>query len=155
VIGIGVSDPHGLFRDHIRNVGLVHRALSGQGVTADQKAALLDLYVDAAGFRPQVDLSAAEVAERLRPLLAARIEGELLAARWWPVRRAGVAGVYVRALLALWADLNQAAPPLACATPDCSGIVPPTRNRRYCDACQAVRRRQSVRRTRARVTEPG
>jgi hypothetical protein len=64
-----------------------------------------------------------------------------------------VAGLYVRALLALWVDLNQTTAPLACATPACPGTVPPTRNRRYCDSCQAARRRQSVRRSRAQAPE--
>ena len=144
-----------LFSDHVRTVGLLHRALGGQGVTADQKAALLDLYADAAGFRPQVQLSAADIAERARPLLAGRIEGELGSARAWPLRRGAVAGLYVRALLALWADLTRTTPPLSCATAGCSAAVPPTRNRHYCDACQTERRRQSVRRTRARPIEAG
>jgi hypothetical protein len=144
-----------LFRDQVRTVDLLHRALRGQGVTADEKAALLDFYADAAGFRPQVPLSAADIAERAQPLLAARIEGELASARAWPLRRGAVAGLYVRALLALWADLTTDTPPVRCATPGCSATVPATRNRRYCDACQTARRRQSVRRTRARPIEAG
>jgi hypothetical protein len=142
-----------LFRDQIRAVRLLHRALGVDGVTPEQKVDLLDVYADAAGFRPQVQLSAADIAERARPLLAAHIEGELLAARCWPLPRHAVAGLYVRALLALWVDLNQTTAPLACATPACPGTVPPTRNRRYCDSCQAARRRQSVRRSRAQAPE--
>ena len=143
------------FRDQIQTVGLLQRALAGEGLSAGQKANLLDLYADAAGFRPQVPLSAAEIAERMRPLLVARIEGELATARSWPLRRGAAAGLYVRALLAFWADLSQAVPPVTCVTPDCLSSVPPTRNRRYCDACQTERRRQSVRRTRARPVEAG
>jgi hypothetical protein len=138
-----------LFRDRIRDIGVLHKALGTDGVTPQQKADLLDLYADESGFRPQVQLSAAELAQRARPLLAARIEGQLLAAHTWPLRREAVAGLFVRALVALWVDLNQARPPLACGTPGCPAIVPPTRNRRYCDSCQAARRRQSVQRTRA------
>lgn len=139
-----------LFRDQIRTVHLLHRALGANGVTLEQKADLLDVHADAAGFRPRVQLSAADIAERTRPLLAARIEGELFAAHWWPAPRHAMAGLYVRALLALWADLTQTAPPLNCATPGCLSAVPTTRNRLYCGSCQAVRRRQSVRRSRAR-----
>ena len=65
-----------LFRNHVRTVRLMHRTLGGQGITADEKAVLLDVYADAAGFRPRTELSAAELADRARPLLAARIEGE-------------------------------------------------------------------------------
>jgi hypothetical protein len=142
-----------LFRDQIRATRLVHSALGPHGLTPDQKADLFDLYSEAAGFRPQVQLSAAELAARLQPLLVARVEEDLLAARSWPIRRDAVAGLHVRALVALWVDLSHTAPPLACTTQACPGTVPPTRNRRFCDACQAARRRESVRRTRSRVTE--
>jgi hypothetical protein len=141
-----------LLRDQVRDVRLLHHALGDRGITPSQKAELLNLYSDTAGFRPQVQLSAADIAERARPLLAARIEQELLAAHSWPFRRDIAAGLYVRALIALWVDLNQTRPLLACATPACSATIPPTRNRRYCDACQTARRRERVRRTRARAT---
>jgi hypothetical protein len=143
------------FHDQVQTVRLVHPALGRQGVTPGEKAAQLEIYANVAGFRPQIQLSAADIADRARPHLAARIETELASARWWPPRRDGVAGLYVRALLALWTDLNQTTPPVGCATPGCLAAVPPTRNRRYCDSCQAERRRESVRRTRARPPGAG
>ena len=143
-----------LFRDHVHTVRLLHRALGGQGLTPAEKAALLDSYAATSGFRPQVPLSAAEIAERARPLLAAAFEGELASARSWPLRRSAPAGLYVRAMAALWADLTEMTPPVLCATPSCGVAVPPTRNRRHCDSCRASRRRQSVRRSRARLAGP-
>ncbi len=129
---------------------LVRNALGSRGLTPPEKAELLGLYADAAGFRPRVPLSAAEIAERLRPLVAAQIEAELTATRSWPLQRGALRGVFTRALVSLWADLTDAAPPLQCATAGCSGTLPPTRNRHYCETCQADRRRDAVRRSRAR-----
>jgi hypothetical protein len=148
-----VSDWHAAARDigaHVRGLDLIRGALRSDGLTTADKRDLADLYADLAAYRSPLAPSAAELAERTRPLLATRIESEIATIDTWPVRRAALAGLYVRALVAAWRELTEASPPIVCATAGCDGTVPPGRNRRYCDRCQADRRRESVRRSRSR-----
>jgi hypothetical protein len=131
--------------DHLRG------ALATAGMTRAEKTQLAHLYTRLAEYRAPASLTAAEIADRVRPLLKSHIESELESLGVWPVRRGAPAGVYVRALLAAWAELTQVAPPTACATSGCAGVAPATRNRRYCDSCQANRRRETVRLTRSKA----
>jgi hypothetical protein len=148
-----VSDWHAAARDigaHVRGLDLIRGALRSDGLTAAEKRDLAGLYADLAAYRSPLDPSAAEIAERTRPLLARRIESEIATIDSWPIRRAALAGLYARALIAAWHELTDALPPIACATAGCHGTVPPIRNRRYCDQCQIDRRREAVRQTRSR-----
>jgi hypothetical protein len=135
----------------VRALDLIRRALRPQGITRADKRELADLYADLAAYRSPLSLSAAEIADRVRPLLASSIEVELAALGAWPMPRAGLAGLYVRVLVASWRELAGRSPDLACATPGCAGTVPMTRNRRFCEACRVDRRRDSVRWSRSRV----
>ena len=133
-------------------IGLCQRATNGRGLDQEERSSLAAAYAAMAGSRPRPDLSPAEIAERMRPLLSRRIEHELVDAQAWPVRRGAPWGLYVRALAAAWAELNGSATPGPCATPGCVNAVPATRNRLYCGECQTVRRSASVRRSRSRAT---
>jgi hypothetical protein len=134
----------------VRALDLTRRALGIDGISSVEKNELTQIYAALAEYQSPTNLSAAEIAERLRPLLARSIEAELVALGAWPLQRGALTGLYVRALVAAWTDSIEAAPPVSCATPDCGGTVPTTRNRLYCDRCQIERRRNSVRATRSR-----
>ena len=147
-------------RELVRSIDLIGSALGPDGVAAADRRLLADLHADLAGYRSSLPLAAAEIAERTRPLLAARLENRLTALGAWPVRRGMLAGVLVRSLVAAWVELTHAAPLTACATPGCASSFAPRRNRHYCDDCQTVRGRDAVRRTRAaasakRPSSPG
>jgi len=137
-------------RARVRGMDLIRGALQSEGISRVTKHELLGLYSDLSDYRPPIELAAADIADRVRPLLASSIESELVGLDSWPIRRGGLAGLYPRALLAAWTELTEAAPPIACSTPGCLGVAPPTRNRLYCDRCRAERRRASVQETRAR-----
>src|SRR5262249_42289773 len=97
----------------VRTLDLLRAALSPGGITSSDKQQLATLYGDLADYRPRLDLSAADTADRPRPLLAAAIEAELAALRSWPVRRQGLVGLLVRALVAAWTETTAASPPVA------------------------------------------
>jgi hypothetical protein len=137
------------------NRPLVRGALQPEGISRTDKGELASFYADLADYRSPLDLAAAEIADRVRPLLARSIESELAGLDSWPIRRGGLVGLYPRALVAAWTELTEASPPIACATPGCAGTVPPTRNRLYCDSCRASRRRDQAQRIRAGDTHPG
>jgi hypothetical protein len=134
-----------------RSVGLVRRALGGPGASAAEKRVLAALHADLAGYRSPLPLSAAELAERVQPLLAASIAAELEELAAWPTRRGRPEGLYARALVAAYAELTGASPPVSCSTAGCAGSFPPTRNRRYCDSCRSERAAATVRGIRART----
>lgn len=153
-----VDDWHAAARDlgaRVRAVDLVRGALQPEGISRTDKGELASLYAELADYRSPLDLAAAEIADRVRPLLARSIESELAGLDSWPIRRGGLVGLYPRALVAAWTELTEASPPKACATPGCTGTVPPTRNRLYCDSCRASRRRDQAQRIRAGDTSPG
>jgi hypothetical protein len=132
-------------------VRLVRRAVDGRGLSPAEKAQLAELYRALADFDAPANLTAGELGERTRALLRAQCETLLAESGVWPVRRGSVAGLYGRALVALWTELTDEGPLVACATPGCSGSFALTRNRAYCDACQAHRRREDVRSSRAKA----
>jgi hypothetical protein len=142
-------------RDLVRSIDLIRSAIGPDGIVAADKQDLADLHADLAGYRSSMDLAAAEIAERTRPLLAARLEGRLTALGAWPLRRGALAGVLVRSFVAAWVELTDAAPATACATLGCPGTFAPRRNRLYCDSCQTARSRDAVRRTRAAASSQG
>jgi len=135
----------------VRNadVRVLHRALGTEGVDRAEQARLAELYVALAGFDPPSALTAVELAERLLPLYRAAVEAGLMAEGTWPVRRGATVGLYGRAMLALWTELTEAPVLVMCATEGCAGRFVLTRHRTYCDRCQADRKRDSVRRSRA------
>lgn len=135
-------------RTQLRTLDLAAAALGRDGVSPIAKRELATTYASLASYQTPLNLAAAELAERLRPLMARRLESELASVNAWPIRGGSTAGLYVRALVALWSEVTQTAPPRACATAGCQGSVPHTRNRKFCRDCQAARRRDSVRRSR-------
>ncbi len=150
------------WRNAVRDMGALvlgldrlRGALASGGITRAERAQLTSLYRQLADYRAPTTLTAAEIADRVRPLLMSHIESELVSLAAWPIRRGAPAGLYVRALVAAWAELTEAAPPVACATPGCAGIVPATRNRLFCASCQADRRRESVRLIRSKANHTG
>ncbi len=150
-----VDDWHAAARtigDRIRALDLIHAALVTDGVSTAAHREIKTLYEELSGYRSPLDLSAPEIAERVQPLLARSLEGELATLGAWPIPAGAPAGLYVRALAATWTELMHASTPKRCATPACLGAVPPSRNRRYCDQCRAQRERESVRRTRSRAS---
>jgi hypothetical protein len=64
-----------------------------------------------------------------------------------------VAGLYSRALFALWAELTDEWPLVACATPNCPGSFVLSHGRMYCASCQAKRRLENVRISQAKAAE--
>jgi hypothetical protein len=135
----------------VRALDLIRSALAPDGLSSADKRELASVYTGLAGYRSPLDLSAAEIADRLQPLLARSLESELASIGAWPIPRGTLAGLYVRALFAVWTELMQASTPKTCATPGCLGAAPPTRNRRYCDQCQSTRARDRTRRSRQRA----
>lgn len=133
-----------------RSIDLITSALGTEGISSADRGELVELYVALHGHPQRFRLTAAEVAERLTPLLALRLQDDLASIGAWPLNVTAPVGVYARALIAAWTELTGKTPPVRCATPDCGRDVQATRNRRYCDVCQAERRRQGVRRSRAR-----
>ncbi len=134
-------------------VRLVRRAVDGRSLSPEEKVQLAALYRGLAEFDAPASLTAGELGERTRALLRAQCETLLAEAGVWPIRRGSVAGLYGRALVALWTELTDEEPLVACATPGCPGSFVLTRNRAHCDACQANRRREDVRSSRAKAAE--
>ena len=134
----------------VRVAALVHRALVG-GLTKAERDDLALVYQSLTGSAPAKSLTAAELAERTVPLLVARVEAELHGGGAWPIRRGATLGLYWRALVSLWMALSDRDPLIMCATANCPGRFTLTRNRRYCDNCQAKRRGDAVARVRAKV----
>ncbi len=104
-------------------------------------------------WRPSRDLAAAEVADRLKPLVRARFENELDSAGVWPVKRGATAGAYWRAIAALWERLMDERIPRLCAAEGCNEPIGSRSNRFYCATHRAERQRQRVRES--RVRDPG
>ncbi len=127
---------------------LVRRALA-KGLTEAGKDRLASEYKSLTGSEPARSLTAADLAERAKPLLVANVEVGLHRAGVWPMRRGVPLGLYWRALVALRAELTDEGPLISCATAGCDGKFTLTRNRLYCDTCRAVRRRENVRNSRA------
>ena len=134
--------------DRVATTDLIHRALA-TGLTDAEARDLAKRFYKLAGFWAPAGIAPADLAERTRLLLARTIEAELQALGVWPVPRAAVAGLHVRALVAAWADLTGAAPPAPCQTEGCTNTVPATRNRYYCAPCIETRRRERARARRA------
>ncbi len=132
----------------VRTTDLVHRALA-TGLTLEEKRDLARECAALAGFHAPAGLSAVDLAERTRVLMTRMIEADLHALGAWPPLRYAVAGLHVRTLVAAWAALTDAPPPVPCATPGCRNTHPATRNRQYCDACGADRRSARTRTRRA------
>ncbi len=134
-------------------VRLVRRAVDSRGLSPAEKAQLAERYRGLAEFDAPPSLRVLELGERTRALLRAQCETLLAEAGVWPIHRGSVAGLYGRALVALWTELTDEEPLVACATPGCPGSFVLTRNRAHCDACQANRRREDVRSSRAKAAE--
>lgn len=146
-----IDDWHTAARDlgvRTRALDLIQAAESPEGLAHPDKLALASLYTSAAG-RPSLELTAVDLAGRLRPLVRASIEAELLDLGTWPLPRGTPLGLYARALVGAWRESSAASPPTTCATPGCSRPVPTTQNRLYCDTCQLDRKRDDLRRRRA------
>lgn len=80
----------------VRALDLIGAALRADGISDADKRDLVSLYADLARYRSPLDLSAAEIADRVRPILTSNIEAELAALGAWPMPRAGLAGLWVR-----------------------------------------------------------
>jgi hypothetical protein len=132
--------------DCVATTDLIRAALT-TGLTDPEARDLAKRYHRLAGFWAPAGIAPADLAERTRLLLARTIEAELQALGVWPVPRAALAGLHVRALVAAWKDLTDAEPPAPCEEAGCPNTIPATRNRRFCDGCILQRRRE---RTRAR-----
>src|ERR1035437_1664334 len=132
-------------------VRLVRRATDGAGIARAEKDRLAELYQGLAEVDAPASLTAGELGERTRALLRAACETLLAEVAAWPIRRGSVVGLYGRALGALWTELTDEEPLIACATPGCPGSFAPTRNRVYCADCELNRRREDVRRVRAKA----
>ena len=141
------------FASRCSAVRLVRLATGGIGLDRDQASELAKLYRGLFDFDPPTNLSSAEFGDRVQPLLRAECEAMLTTAGVWPIRRGAVAGLYSRALVALWAELTSERPLVACATAGCPGSFVLVHGRLYCDACQADRRREGVRSSRAKAAQ--
>lgn len=134
-------------------VRLVRRAVGEESIPRAEKAQVAELYRAMAGFDAPASLAVGELGERLLPLLRAKIEATLVADGVWPIRRGSVAGLYSRALVALWIELTDERPLVACATPGCPGSFALIHGRLFCDSCQASRRLEAMRNSRAAAAE--
>jgi hypothetical protein len=128
---------------------LVRRATGGRGLSSEEKGSLAEVYRGLAGFEAPATLRAAELGDRVQPLLRTACESLMADLGVWPVPRGAVIGLYGRACVSLWAELTDEPPLVGCATPNCEGSFVLTRNRLYCDECRLRRRREDVRSSRA------
>jgi hypothetical protein len=131
-------------------VQLLRRAERG-GLGTGDKNRLLEAVRAAEALDGSPRISAAEFADRARPVLRARLEGRLLEGGVWPVRTGSTVGTYWRAIAALWQSLTGELPPRQCVQPGCPSLIPPHGNRRYCDAHRTARRREAMRHRRAGI----
>jgi hypothetical protein len=133
-------------------VDLLKRAETG-GLRANDKRRLLRALHGAGAADGFPRMSAAEVADRARPVLRARLEGRLLDGGAWPLRAGATVGTYWRAVGGLWQSLTGDALPQPCAVSSCPNLIPPHGNRRYCEAHRAARKRDQMRRRRSRAAQ--
>jgi hypothetical protein len=138
-----------------RSLDLILSALGTEGLSRADRDELLGIYAVLLKRRPEIPLTAPELAERLAPLLVQRLQADLAAVGAWPLDTSGPVGLHVRALVAAWRELTGKEPPIRCKTPGCGRAMSPTRNRDFCDECRAERRRDDVRRTRAQSGRTG
>lgn len=133
----------------LETVALV-AAVNARPLTGAETRRLRSLAPLSVAWRPSEDVTAAEIGDRLKPLLRARFENELDTAGLWPVKRGVTAGAYWRAIASLWERLMDERLPKLCAAEGCSRIVGSRPNRLYCETHRAERHRQGVRESRAR-----
>jgi hypothetical protein len=72
---------------HVQGLDLIRAAFRADGLDRADKRELVALYSNLGGYRSPLDLPAAEIADRFRPLLANEIESEIATIDTWPVRR--------------------------------------------------------------------
>jgi hypothetical protein len=132
---------------------LVRLAVGEGTLTRLEKARLAMVYHDLAGFDAPASSSVGELGERALALLRADVEAALVADGVWPLRRGSVAGLYSRALIALWTELTDERPVVACATVGCRGRFSLVHGRVYCDDCRTARRQGAVRNSRAKAAD--
>ena len=130
--------------DRVATTDLVDAALS-TGLTDPEARDLARRYQSLAELRAPAGIAPTDLAERTRLLLVRTIETELHALGVWPIPRVALAGLHVRALVAAWTDLTHAEPPAPCETAGCPNAIPATRNRRFCERCILLRRRDRTR----------
>ena len=119
-------------------------AVNGRLLTADETALLRSTGAVVTGWAPDSDLRAAEIGDRLAPLVRTSLEHQLDEAGIWPVRHGVTAGAYWRALAMLWQRLTDERLPRLCATDGCDQTIGPHGNRQYCDIHRAERQRVRV-----------
>lgn len=124
-------------------------AVSQRPLSADETQRLRKSANVVTGWAPESNLRAAEIADRLAPLIRATLERELDAAGIWPVRQGVTTGCYWRALATVWEGLTDQRMPRLCASEGCDRAIGARRNRLYCDIHRAERQRDRVRRARA------
>jgi hypothetical protein len=132
---------------------LVRLAVGEGTLTRPEKARLATVYQDLAGFDAPASISVGELGERVLALLRADVEAALVADGVWPLRRGSVAGLLSRALVALWTELTDERPVVACATVGCRGCFALVHGRVYCDDCRTARRQEAVRNSRAKAAD--
>lgn len=134
-------------------VDLVVRALQF-GLTDAEKARLRKLCLELTDGYTPANLTAAELAERAKPLLRTRLEAEMARGGVWPARSGAIAGAYWRALVSLWSRLTDERPPMLCADDGCTALLPTHASRLYCESHRLSRHREMerVRRTAHRAT---
>jgi hypothetical protein len=133
-----------------RGLDLILSALGTKGLPQPERDELFEIYAELLKRRPDVRLTSAEVAERAAPLLAQRLQADLASIGGWPLDTTAPVGLHARALIAAWRELTGKKPPIRCRTPGCGRAVTATRNRDCCDSCKVERRREDVRRSRAK-----
>ncbi len=126
------------------------------GLSHDEKTRLRKLCLELTDGYTTPNLTAMELAERVAPMLRARLEAEMTRGGVLPVRVGSIAGVYWRALVVLWARLTDERPAKACAQEGCGAFLPPHASRLYCDPHRLARHRNLMRAQRAagRATTP-
>jgi hypothetical protein len=124
-------------------------------LTANETRHLRNSAEVATGWTPEASLRAAEIADRLEPLLRVRLEHDLDSAGVWPVRQGVTTGAYWRALARLWERLADERVPRLCATEACNRPIGSRPNRLYCDIHRRERHREIVRRARVPRTLVG
>jgi hypothetical protein len=143
---------------HLREVSeaiALIAVLNRRSLTADEVHRIRQSASVVTRWTPESELRAAEVADRLKPLLRTTLEHELDTAVVWPVRQGVTTGSYWRALAALWERLTSERLPRLCATEGCDRPIGSRPNRLYCDIHRAERKREQVRRARAASTLVG
>lgn len=125
----------------------LRRARLGGLTLADRKA-LLEALQRLLSWEPPPRQSPAELADLALPVVILRVEEALYAHGAWPPTQSMPLPTYTRALVSLWREAAESAPPRSCLTVGCSSAISAPSKARYCQTCARKRKAEQVARRR-------